>query len=53
MARVHWKKLIKKLLIDDDIKRIIVYSRDEQKQYKISQIYKETDFPNKVFYWRC
>ena len=39
------RNFIKKLLIDDDIKKVIVYSRDEQKQYKMSQIYKETDFP--------
>ena len=32
-------------VLDDDIKKVIVYSRDEQKQYKMSQIYKETDFP--------
>ena len=38
--------LVKKLLKESKAERIIIYSRDEQKQFTMSQKYNTNDFPN-------
>ena len=37
-----------------NIKRLVIYSRDEQKQFEMAQDYPNSRYPpNSLFYWGC
>ena len=36
-----------------EIKRLVVYSRDELKQWELHQLYPERQYPQLRFSWRC
>ena len=38
--------IVKKLLLESSAERIIIYSRDEQKQFYMAQKYNTKNFPN-------
>jgi UDP-N-acetylglucosamine 4,6-dehydratase (inverting) len=44
------KKFIKRMLSDAEIKKIIVYSRDEMKQWNMALKFAKTDTNNKIIY---
>ena len=48
------KAAVKKLIKIKEIKKIIIFSRDELKQYELSQIFNENEKKKiKIFYRRC
>ena len=46
------KTMLFKLLRDSKIPRIIIYSRDEQKQYFLKESLPKKFKKSKIFYWR-
>ena len=40
---------LKKILLGSNPKKVVVYSRDELKQFQLSQRFKENDFPVRYF----
>ena len=36
------------------VNRIVIYSRDELKQWELQQLYPQSKYPQiKILYWRC
>ena len=48
------QKFVKKILLQyPDVRRIVIYSRDEMKQFEMKKQYPEKDFPQLRFYRGC
>ena len=44
------KAFIKEILSKENVERVVIYSRDELKQWELQQIYPESKYPNLRFF---